>query len=363
MNDWGKSVLDQYDMEFDSIKRGKGILICSSGGKEYCLMPFKGSEKRLFEEAQLLDYLYGKGHLVDCMIKTADGDYIARNEYQDPFTLRLWHPGDECVSTEPDKLLRGAKKLAFLHIDMKSVPQFNPPTEPVKESSAPTGSLADSLPADNEAAASNERAHNSEVTRHIESCQDVFLRRTRELKKIRTFVKQRKSKSTFEEQILKSFPAHIYQAEQAMACLSNCGYTVLLTEAVKNRTFIHGSFNYHYIYLQKDTESVVNFSKYAMQVQILDLYEFLRKTMEKNDWDISLGEEIIDAYTKINTISDNELKVLLACLTFPDKYWKQLNTYYNSNKVWIPLRSQEKLSLALAQSELREKFVSHISGL
>lgn len=344
MNDWGKSVLNQYALEFDSIRRGKGVLICTMGKKEYCLQPFRESEKRLAEEAGLLEFLTERGHLVDSIVQTIEGGYIARNEYQDPFILRDWHPGEECVSTDAEKLIRGAKKLAALHLDMMYVPELVVPEKREPETET----------------AEDGAKKNPEETRLIDSCEELFSRHSRELKKIQSFVKRRKQKTAFEELVAGSFSAHMEQAQEAAQLLTASGYQALLQQAVKERRFIHGSYNYHYIYLQKETEAVVNFSKYAIQVQILDLYEFLRKSMEKNAWDQELGEKLIGAYNAIKPVSDQELLVLLACLLYPEKYWKQLNTYYNSNKAWIPLRSQEKLTLAVEQSELRERFVRNL---
>lgn len=347
MNDWGKSVLNQYALEFDSIRRGKGVLICTAGKREYCLQPFRESEKRLAEEAGLLDYLTERGHLVDSIVQTVEGGYIARNEYQDPFILRTWHAGEECASTDAEKLMRGARKLAALHLDMIHVPELVAPCA-VQAEQDETQPPAKSSP---------------EETRLIDSCAELFARHSRELKKIQSFVKRRRQKNAFEELVAGSFPVHMEQAQEAERLLWESGYEQLLQEAVAKRCFIHGSYNYHYIYIQKETEAVVNFSKYAIQVQILDLYEFVRKSMEKNAWDQALGEGLIGAYNAVKPVSERELLVLCACLLYPEKYWKQLNTYYNSNKAWIPLRSHEKLTLAVEQSRLREQFVNHLSAL
>ncbi len=348
MNDWGKSVLNQYELDFDAIRRGKGVLLCSAHGREYCLQPFRESEKRLPEEAGLLAFLSQRGHLVDSIVQTADGSYIARNEYQDPFILRLWHPGEECVSTEADKLIRGAEKLASLHLDMVHVPELVSPA---------------AIDLEQEERTEKALERNPEETRLIESMEDVFARHSRELKKIQSFVKRRKQKTPFEELVAASLSAHMEQAAAAAELLMRSGYQKLLQQAVRERRFIHGSYNYHYVYLLKDGEAVVNFSRYAIQVQILDLYEFLRKSMEKNAWDQGLGERLIGAYHAVRPISGQEMQVLAACLLYPEKYWKQLNTYYNSNKAWIPLRSQEKLTLAVEQSAPREKFVKKLSIL
>jgi spore coat protein I len=365
MNDWGKSVLNQYGMLFENVRRGKGVLICTANQREYCLMPFRGSEKRLTEEAALLELLTEKGHLVDRMIQTEEGTYIARNEYQDPFILRRWHSGEECVSTDAEQLLRGVRKLARLHLDMRHVPELTAtPDEKESRAEQSADEAADETFHEQESTDVDRDvspAKNPEETRHIDSCMELFLRHSRELKKIGVYVKKRKQKTSFEELVERSLPAHIEQAREAQELLERSGYQKLLDRAVEERCFIHGAYNYHYIYLQKEGEAVVNFSKYGIQVQILDLYEFLRKSLEKNSWDQQLGDRLLRAYAELKPITDQELLVLKACLLYPEKYWKQLNIYYNSNKAWIPLRSQEKLTQAVEQSALREKFVKNLS--
>jgi spore coat protein I len=351
-------------MSFENVRRGKGVLICTVNQEEYCLMPFRGSEKRLAEEAALLKFLTEKGHLVDSMVQTEEGTYIARNEYQDPFILRRWHAGEECSSTDEVQLLRGAGKLAGLHLDMAHVPELAGASDAELGSAAQTPEQSEDGERCEEGGTNEKQqdfSGNPEESRHIDSCMEVFLRHSRELKKISTYVKKRRQKTAFEELVERSIPAHMEQAREAQELLEQSGYQNLLERAVEERSFVHGTYNYHYIYLQKAQEAVVNFSRYGIQVQILDLYEFLRKCLEKNNWDQQLGNRLISAYDRIKPITDQELLVLRANLLYPEKYWKQLNIYYNSNKAWIPLRSQEKLTQAVDQSTLREKFVKNLS--
>lgn len=350
MNDWGKSVLSQYEMSFENVRRGKGVLLPEADGKQFCLQPFRGSEKRIAEEAWLLENLTEKGHLVDGIVKTAEGEYIARNEYQDPFILKRWHGGEECVSTNRDKLTRGARKLARLHLDFVNLPEMEDET---KDDLAEAGKIM-------EESETTDVVKDPEETRVIDSLEEVFARHNRELRKIQTYLKRRKQKTSFEELVVNSLPMHMAQAERATELLKTSGYAELLAEAVKQRSFIHGTYNYHYVYLLDGAEAVVNFSKYAIQVQVLDLYEYIRKSLEKNEWNQELGTHLIEAYNAIKPLSTKEYQVLKALLLYPEKYWKQLNAYYNSNKAWIPQRNREKLELAIRQSTVRDVFSDEI---
>ena len=45
---------------------------------------------------------------------------------------------------------------------------------------------------------------------------------------------------------------------------------------------------------------------------------------------------------------------------YPEKYWKQINFYYNANKAWIPARNTEKIESLKAQEKNRKRFVDGI---
>ena len=51
------------------------------------------------------------------------------------------------------------------------------------------------------------------------------------------------------------------------------------------------------------------------------------------------------------------MKVLHAMFLYPEKYWKQMNFYYNTNKVWIPDKNLEKLKKAAEQKSIRAAFL------
>ena len=45
---------------------------------------------------------------------------------------------------------------------------------------------------------------------------------------------------------------------------------------------------------------------------------------------------------------------------YPEKYWKQINFYYNANKAWIPARNIEKLRSLEEQQPVRNRFLEQI---
>ena len=71
---------------------------------------------------------------------------------------------------------------------------------------------------------------------------------------------------------------------------------------------------------------MVNMSKINYAPQLQDLYDWLRKVMEKNNWNISLGNKIMEEYNKINPLNSEEYTILKIMLSYPEKFWKIINS-------------------------------------
>ena len=109
----------------------------------------------------------------------------------------------------------------------------------------------------------------------------------------------------------------------------------------KQVSLCHGSYNYHNIIFSNGNTAVTNFDKYKNECQISDLYQFMRKILEKYDWDIQTAYKMMEEYDKIKPVSDTERALLAALFAFPEKFWKVMNYYFNSNKAWIPPKTKK----------------------
>ena len=62
-------------------------------------------------------------------------------------------------------------------------------------------------------------------------------------------------------------------------------------------------------------------------------------------------------YGKIRPLSQREMTDLRLRLSFPEKFWKLANHYYNSRKSRMPEKGMEKLITLENQEERRQKFI------
>ena len=47
-------------------------------------------------------------------------------------------------------------------------------------------------------------------------------------------------------------------------------------------------------------------------------------------------------------------------LIYPEKFWKLADSYYCSNKAWIPAKNVEKLKTVVAQTEEKRRFLKQL---
>lgn len=337
MNDWGKSVLEQYDVEVRSTRKGRGALLCETNQGLMILQEYMGSIQHMEEESRVLNFLLDKGGMsVDVCIRDKNGKTYAENKEGIRYVLKKWYDYTECNVNSRSELEMAVRTLAKLHMLLRHV---------------------DVISADEAENKRKERGELSHSTEIHNSLLEEYEKHNRELRRVRSFIRNKKKKTAFELCIVESFDEMFAQAEEATEQLIHSNYQKLYTDARKQKQICHGSYHQHNILIKGSRIAVVNFQKFYMGIQLMDLYYFMRKVLEKHNWDVELGSILLEDYNRILPISKDEMKVLHAMFLYPEKYWKQMNFYYNTNKVWIPDKNLEKLKKAAEQKSIRAAFL------
>ena len=71
----------------------------------------------------------------------------------------------------------------------------------------------------------------------------------------------------------------------------------------------HGSYSYHNVLFVGKDLAVTNFDRAEIGIQVRDLYDFLRKAMEKNGWQAEFGKSLIDAYDRERKLEETERRM------------------------------------------------------
>ena len=382
MSERGCGVLEQYGLEVMKTWRTRGAFLCETSQGLKLLKEWTGSDKRIQLEYEVLSSLSELGLQVDCCIRNEEGSLVSVDEDQTRYVLRDWYEGRECSTRETGEILASAKLLAKLHqalrrldteglLERKREELQREQRERERRRELEAAQVAEREQQDVQAAAQGQEGRKVEreegnlrtvmgeapdvSKERTESFAEMLVRHNRELKRTRSFVKARKKKTDFELVVIGGFEKFYRQAEEAAD----------LAEALPilpASWWCHGEYSHHHVLLGDGTLAVTDFSKLRRGIQASDLYYFMRKILEKHRWNLKLGRRLLDTYTAVLPLAGEEWKYLYILFLYPEKYWKQMNYYVNSNKALIPARNVDKLRVLENQFEARALFLEELRG-
>ena len=170
------------------------------------------------------------------------------------------------------------------------------------------------------------------------------------------FIRKRGASSPFEKIYLATVEDFLRDGEEAYAALRESGYQELRQKAETEGEVCHGEYNQHNVLILKSGTAVTNFEHWGFDTQMADLYRFMRKILEKYNWDVRFGKEMLKAYHEIKPVSKEEWTNLKIRFSYPEKYWKLANYYYTHRKTWISVKNTEKLQNLIRQREAWKRY-------
>lgn len=318
MRESKQDVIEQYELNITGSRKGRGVMIYETEEGFYALKAVKGSPNRVKAQAMLLEKLrQSASFMVESYVVNKNGEYITKSEDGDAFLLKEYLEGKEWNLEDEAEILRGVQVMGELH----SLLQVN-----------------------GESGFTENVCWYHEVDKH-----------NRELKRVRSFIRARKQKNSFELMFLQLYDTFFKEAEDVWKKIQ----TFLSENETMERkeTLCHGDFTYHNIIHYRNKVAVLNFDKAGIGTQMDDFYQYFRKCMEKNNWSIPLAKKIILHYEKWHKITKQEAYYLYLRFSYPDKFWKVANHYYNGSKNRLLEKGQDKLEAVRRQNDKRREFL------
>lgn len=182
-----------------------------------------------------------------------------------------------------------------------------------------------------------------------------FLKRLDEIKRIKKAAQR--EKGSLDYLILKYIDYFYNLGENAVYLLAESKYKELVEKTRKERLFCHHDYTHSNIIMDNSETSIVNFSLCSFELKVYDIANLLRRKMRKCYWDIKEAKVIIDAYTSVEPISDDEFFVMKIMLQFPQKFWRVINKYYNSRRCWMDRTFEKKFKEVIEEIEYHTEFL------
>lgn len=318
-------VYETYDMEINQTMRGRGAYILNTDKGVRQVRQLDVNESRLKAEYQFKEKLVQSGFTdIDRCIKNKQDELITYDRYGNPFVMREFFDGREININNIDEIRTAVRNLAKLHLISKRI------------------------------------FESTEGDVHVRVGSD-FKKRNQELKRVKNFMIKRKSKKDFEEAFL-NFYKFFY--EQAIACESifdEKNYN----EIAAHIGYCHGMYNHHSVLMTGDDRSIIatiGFDKFYVGNQLNDLYHFIRKTLEKNNYDFEIMRDMIETYREICGLDNRDMEYIYILYLYPEKFYKLGNQYINSPKNWISPKMMEKLDKIIQDEEYKQALLDKLKS-
>ena len=325
MNEKAVSVFEQYDLGREDVFKLRGNYGCITSNKKYLLQEYDDSEEKLKTISALQKFLYQHGILTEELISNKEGRFISVGEDGFGYYLKRFYDLEECNIKNEQHIKSATRVLAKFH-------QMNPAVEDVFRETKGFHQGKNMLKA--------------------------FEKHNKEIVNIRNYIQKRKNKNIFEQYLQGMIVEYYEQAVDAFLQLKTSEYSECYSTACEKKQLCIGNFNQHSIGFYQENPVLLNLTKVNYAPKIHDLYDYLRKVLEKNDWEIRIGHNVLKEYQETNTLEKRDMILLKNLLSYPEKFWKIINYYYNSNKAWYSDKNEEKLRAFQNQEKLRWKFIA-----
>lgn len=357
-----------YDLPVKRVFRGKKMLMCETVDKElYGITATKASTHRLEREYLVKDYLKKQGFIyIDQLCRNREGSFITEDKYHTAYLVKHFFVGKELSIDSLEEVEEGAYNLARLH--QKAVGMLSwlkEEEQQIKEQ------LRQRIEEEEESVARQlmeqklSGIHYFETEDGIKEREGVnayewiklrFLKKNRELKRIAEYMKKNGNKGSFGEQYNRYSGMFLKEGQKAFLELEERMKEQQESHRLKYG-FCHGNYQHHNVLRLENGWATIGMEQFHFAPQMLDLYDYLRKVLEKNHYAAAYAQAVISGYQRMICLTKTDCEVLYLLLQYPEKFWKISNHYYNSKKTWVPPKTVEKLSKVVEQNQEKSRFL------
>ncbi|SEF38676.1 spore coat protein, CotS family [Caloramator fervidus] len=314
----------QFGFEIKELIPKRGVYLAKTDKGNKCL-------KKVNYGPHKLMYIYkAKEHIINNGFPWIDKNELSLNGVpyafvnDDIYVVTEWIDGRECDFRDEKDLETAAKTLARFHLSARNfVPE-------------------DNLKARND----------------IGKLPYTFEKRLSTLNKMRDLARKNKKKTEFDMLYLENVDFYIDLAKRAIKILDLEAYNRVCQKDLQDKVLCHHDFTYHNILIKENGEVyIVDFDYCKEEIQVYDLSTLMVKALKRVDWDVEKGRLIVESYNLIKPLTKDEMNVLKALLTFPQRFWRVANRYYYKEPGWNEQSFTKKIKEILAEKENYMNFI------
>ena len=179
----------------------------------------------------------------------------------------------------------------------------------------------------------------------------------RQMRRVRSMGKSIRRRGKLEDFDLLFLKALRMYEEAGKAAIDGLGSGCMQETAAwakQEKMFCHGGFSNHSVLFSWDSALIHDFEEMQLAAPVMDLARLLEKTLRKNNWQLTGGLKLLQAYESVRTLRPCEKAVLYYYLLFPRRVWELAADGYSRRSQWVPALYRDKLEEQMSLAEERE---------
>ncbi len=188
----------------------------------------------------------------------------------------------------------------------------------------------------------------------------TFETRCEEILDFKKRIFQKAYRSEFDEIYLSSISEELERGKKSIDELRQNNYFDVMDKEFFKRGFCHHDFAHHNLLIDKQGEiNVIDFDYCILDSHIHDVASLLIRSMKDGNWKKEVSNVVINNYLKTYSISEEELRVIIAFMRFPQGFWQIGLQYYWEQQPWGEEFLVKKLKKYLRDRHNREMFLDN----
>lgn len=321
MDDLNPQVIKGFGRHFKGYSKLKGIYLCNTDKGIKQVKKVNIPKDKIIFQHTAKEMLYNKGFKnIDRFCISIDNTpyYIFNNSV---YTMSDYIDGVECDLSK--NLKEAVEELAVMHKIAVGLPKYNP----------------------------------------SQNLNELYKKRLIEMGRLKKKILNSSNFTNLDIMILKNYDYYYNQCKEAICMIEASNYKNFM-ELVKAKGILcHNNYREENIIINVNGVYITNFESCNCDIQIVDLVNIIRRYLKKSYFDEVEAYKLLEVYNKIKPLDNEELKIITAMITFPYKFLKICNLYYNKRRSWIQNGMIYSLELYLSTKEKNQKLLKLLKNV
>ena len=193
------------------------------------------------------------------------------------------------------------------------------------------------------------------------SLKDKFQKAYDELVWMKSLVKNYKYKNEFDILFMNNVDEYLIEIEEVQKEFYKSKYDDL-RKSGETISLCHNDLAYHNFLFKNNDISIIDFDFMTIDLRIMDIGDFILKSIKNAAFDINKTLNCIDGYENISLLKQEEKELLYLLIKFPKDFYTISRDYYYKRKKWDYEVYLNRFKTKLNNEEFRYEFLKAYSN-